>query len=103
MTNIAIKNTPFSSLIYPLNIVNFHSYVNVYQRVNLHFPSFYQRVFLWFSHVTSTTRPGPREFRHDGDASTHGSHGEGETFRGRGAMESGGAFMGKMEVLMGKP
>ena len=49
MTNIAIKNTPFSSLIYPLNIVNFHSYVNVYQRVNLHFPI----IFLWFSQLCS--------------------------------------------------
>ena len=51
------------------------------------------------SHVTSPTRPGPREFRHDGDASTHGSHGEGETFRRRGAMEIRGAFMEKMKVF----
>ena len=31
---------------YPLKMVIFHSYVNVYQRVNLHVPM----VFLWFSH-----------------------------------------------------
>ena len=30
----------------PTKIVMFHSYVNVYQRVNLHFPM----VFLWVSH-----------------------------------------------------
>ena len=69
-------------------------------------------VFLWFSygssdpsHVTSTTRPGPREFRHDGDASTHGSHGEGETFRGRGAVDgwrSGVLLWGKWRFFHGK-
>ena len=33
---IAIENTPFSSLIYLFKMVIFHSYVKVYQRVNLH-------------------------------------------------------------------
>ena len=28
---LAMENGPFSSLIYPLNMVIFHSYVNVYQ------------------------------------------------------------------------
>ena len=38
------------SLVVPLKVVIFHSYVNVYQRVNLHLPMF-SYVFPRFSHV----------------------------------------------------
>ena len=33
--NSLLENWPFSSLIYPLKMVMFHTYVNVYQRVKV--------------------------------------------------------------------
>ena len=48
MTNIAIKNTSFSSLIYPLEMVDLSTAngKRLPGRVNFHFPS----IFLWFSY-----------------------------------------------------
>ena len=43
------RNSGFS-MVFPLNMVICHSYGNVYQRVNLHFPM----VFLWVSHSFSS-------------------------------------------------
>ena len=47
-------------------MVIFHSYVNVYQRVKLHFPMVFQwfsiktSIFLWFSGLRVTTQEKPK-------------------------------------------